>query len=155
MLFKNLKEIICEVDETDSTVDSNETNTDNKSDNTSPRKPKQTIKHVADASDGVGNEAYDISNEIAKTLETDLTEYYNIYKVEASNNKITITAKLNKMKDGLLTSKMTGNAIPNETLLNTIQQIIIADLGKEIDKFKLDGPFSVAPGVLVITVVPM
>ena len=48
---------------------------------------------------------------------------------------------------------MTGHEIPHETLLNTIRQIIIADLGKEIDNFKLDGPFEAAPGVLTITVV--
>jgi len=149
MLYKDLKEIIFEADEENSITDSDT----EQSKKEIPKKPKKSIQNVKDASDGIGNEAYDISNKIANTLETDLTSFYNIEKVYASNNKITINAKVKKMNSGLLTSKMTGHPIPHETLLNTIRQIIIADLGDDIDNFKLDGPFEVAPGILVITVV--
>jgi hypothetical protein len=146
MLFKDLKSIINEADEEVTAVE-DETSVEDV-----PNKPQQAIDDVKDASDGVGAEAYKISNKIARTLDTDLTEYYNIEKIQASNNRITITADISKMKNGQVTSKLTGDAISSETLLNTIQQIIIADLGKDVDLFKLDGPKEAAPGVLLITV---
>lgn len=152
MLFKELKDLVIEAEEENVPADGNTDVT-----NVAPiqRKPKKVIQDVKDASDGIGNEAYSVSNELANTLETDLTEYYNIDSVKASNNKITIIANVKKMKNNQITSKMTGDPISSETLLDTIQQIIAADLGKDLDKYKLTGPKEVAPGIFIIVVIPI
>lgn len=120
-----------------------------------PNKPQDDVQKVKDASDGIGAEAYEMSNKIASVLETDLPKYYNVSEVAASNNTITITADIKKMKDGLITSKMTGEVIPSEQLLSTIQMMVVADVGEEIDNFEMNGPTPVAPGVFIITVVPI
>ncbi len=147
MFLKELREIINEADTPPLGTDSNiqkEIKTTNK--------PKAVIAHIKKTSDGVGAEAYKMSNSIAVTLKTDLLEYYHIASVKASNNRVTITADVAKMKNGQITSKLTGDIVSAEILLDTIQQIIIADIGANIDDFSLVGPKKVANGVFVITI---
>ena len=122
--------------------------------NRQKQKKNKTSKKSDPTADGIGNESYTMSNEIAKTLETDLTEFYNISELEASNNKIIITADASKMKDGKITTRRSGDIVEPEVLLDVIQQIVSADLGDDIDKFKLKGPIEAAPGILIISILP-
>ena len=154
MLFKNLKAIINEADEAPAPADAVAPATP-----AAPvkRQPAKTIKVSQENSDGVGKEAYNISNELAQALSTTLKQMYNIMKVDTNDNTITIIADPKKMVDAdgvaSITSKLTGKPVDNASLISTIQQLVTGTLGLEIDKFNLTGPTQSEPGVLLITVV--
>ena len=92
MLFKNLKAILIEADEeAEKPKETAEATTDEKTvDPVKRRIPRRDVKNVKDASDGVGNEAYDLSQDISLSLKTSLKDVYNIKKIKVLNNTISI-----------------------------------------------------------------
>lgn len=156
MLYKDLKSQISEADTTTPPVE-NQAPTETKpgtNQAVKKRMPQKTLQAKKDSSDGIGQEAYMISNEISKNLETTLRRYFNIDRVSTNKNTITLSSNVNKLVDNKITDSRTNTVVPRETLMNTIQQIITAELGKQMDLFNLVGPQEAAPGVFIITIVP-
>lgn len=162
MLFKNLKAIMeaaappadaaAEAPAEDGTITTPE-QTELK------RKPKAVTQASKEASDGVGNESYTVSNSIVETINTALSSMaYDLVKIYANKNSIFLEFRV--AKDGtvlLKTSKDKSTGIPSETLYDVIQQLITAALQKDIDKFSLNGPIRTSgngDSKLMITVVP-
>jgi len=144
MLFKNLKLIINESDgETEMPIEPEVSTVSNK--------PQKDVNHINNASDGIGNEIYDIANQMGNTLKKGLMALYNISKIHVSDNVITITADISKMKNNMITSKKTGSSISTETLLSTISFMVAAALGTNSDEFGLESLES-APGIIIVTI---
>ncbi len=154
MLYKDLKSQISEADAPIENTNSTEIKP-GENQATKKRIPQKVVQVKKDTTDGVGSETYMISNEITKNLDTVLRRYYNISRVSTNKNTITLSSDLSKLVDNKITDRRTTSVVPRETLLSTIQQIITAELGKKINDFNLVGPQEVAPGVFIITIVPV
>lgn len=130
MLFKDLKEIIKEADEaTEETPIDGETPA--QSEKEKPTKPEAAKKAVKDATDGVGNEVYDVAAELAEFLGKALPSTYpDLREVEAEKGMVII-------KGGAKYLHKKG-----EEFTNVVQEYVIASLGtEEMKKIKLNGPF--------------
>ena len=128
MLFKDLKKII---------IEQNEINVNNDDKQKSikkeiPKRAKRDVEAVKVASDGIGNESYDIAAKVAEFLGTVLPSTYpEIREVEAEKAIVIIknAAKIMKSEKA-------------KEFNNVIQQYVAATLGtKGMREFKISGPF--------------
>ncbi len=106
MLLKNLKKLIKEADEA-----ADEGKEGSESEPEKQRKPSQDDKNIKDASDGIGNEGYELSTEIGEMLQSSLAMYFELSGVDISNGSITITDLKDKTKAGNLISLEQAQAI--------------------------------------------
>ena len=143
MLYKDLKSQISEADTVLPAAEN--TTVTEQPPITKKRIPQSAVKAKKEATDGIGSETYQLSNEIAKNLDSVLRRYYNISRVSTSKNTITLTSDLNTLKDNQITDRRSHTIVSSDIMLNTIQQIIAAGLGKKMDAYNLIGPQEIAP----------
>ena len=115
MLFKDLKEILIEINEISNSINKN----------------KQIINNKK-MSDGIGNETYDAVIKVAEFLERVLPSTYpEVKKVDAEKAIVIIRNAAQIMKSDKA-----------KEFTNVIKQYITATLGlKKMKKFKIIGPF--------------
>lgn len=148
MLYKDLKKTVFEAEE-----NINNTATQTSNTNNTPIKPQKDVKNIKDASDGIENESYTFSTDMAVALIKTLKQYYNVYDINVENNLIIIKNNLKKTSSpDVITSRLSGKPVENDSIINTIQMIITSAAEGEIDNFSLEGPISDGNGLLTIMV---
>lgn len=122
-----------------------------------PKAPSKFKKQSTDASNGVGEEAYKISTEIAQKLSTDLVKYYKIRSVTSSNNTVSIVPATKNSDGALVFTSNTENPIevPIEKIVEVVKQMVVAILSTDINKFQLSEPLDTGTGILMFNVVPI
>lgn len=159
MLFKNLKAIMVEADAPPADAAAEAPAEGTTPVKEEPKKPSASQKVSKEASDGVGNESYTVSNAIVDAVNTSLRSmFYDVIKIYANKNSIFFQFRVAKDGTVLLTNaKDTSTGIPSETVYDVIQQLISAALQSDINKFSLNGPIRTSgngDSKLMITVVP-
>lgn len=143
MLLKDLKEIIKEAYETEETPNPNGKQAPDEKDKTV--RAEKDVEAVKKSSDGVGEEAYNISTQLARDLNASLTSKFNVKEVKTDNNAIDITFDSTEVK-----MKHNGMTVDGKIAIAHIQSLVMAALGEDGNDVELKS--EMLPGLLSITV---